>query len=146
MLIAALLELKSRLMLPREEEEGLELEPGEAADELLARMLEYRRYRGAAALPARAARGRARLPLPLGAAAAAAAAGLGGGGRGGVRARAARRAPSATCSRTPPPLDLRHVAPARASRWSSGSRHLRDLLRRRGRFALRRGRERAPTG
>jgi segregation and condensation protein A len=47
-LIAALLELKSRLMLPREEEEGLDLEPQEAAEELLARMLEYHRYRGAA--------------------------------------------------------------------------------------------------
>ena len=48
-LIAALLELKSRLMLPREEEELLEdLEPGEAAEELLARMLEARRYRHAA--------------------------------------------------------------------------------------------------
>jgi segregation and condensation protein A len=48
-LIAALLELKSRLMLPREgEEELLELEPGEAAEELLARMLEARRYRRAA--------------------------------------------------------------------------------------------------
>src|SRR3954462_4821088 len=47
-LIAALLELKSRLMLPAEDDEGLDLEPGEAAEELLARMLEYRRYRGAA--------------------------------------------------------------------------------------------------
>jgi segregation and condensation protein A len=48
-LIAALLELKSRLMLPREEEEEeLDLEPGEAAEELLARMLEARRYRQAA--------------------------------------------------------------------------------------------------
>ena len=47
-LIAALLELKSRLMLPREEEELLDLEPGEAAEELLARMLEARRYRRAA--------------------------------------------------------------------------------------------------
>ncbi len=47
-LIAALLELKSRLMLPREEDELLDLEPGEAADELLARMLEARRYRRAA--------------------------------------------------------------------------------------------------
>lgn len=48
-LIAALLELKSRLMLPREEEDALEdLEPGEAAEELLARMLEARRYRQAA--------------------------------------------------------------------------------------------------
>jgi segregation and condensation protein A len=47
-LIAALLELKSRLMLPRAEEELLDLEPGEAAEELLARMLEARRYRRAA--------------------------------------------------------------------------------------------------
>ena len=47
-LIAALLELKSRLMLPREDEEELDLEPGEAAEELLARMLEARRYRQAA--------------------------------------------------------------------------------------------------
>jgi segregation and condensation protein A len=47
-LIASLLELKSRLLLPQEEEE-LELAPEEAAEELLARMLEYRRYRDAAA-------------------------------------------------------------------------------------------------
>jgi segregation and condensation protein A len=46
-LIAALLELKSRLMLPAPEEPELELGPAEAADELLARMLEYRRYRDA---------------------------------------------------------------------------------------------------
>jgi segregation and condensation protein A len=42
-LIAALCELKSRLLLPRDKEEE-DLRPGEAADELLARMLEYRRY------------------------------------------------------------------------------------------------------
>jgi segregation and condensation protein A len=37
-------------MLPREEEDDLlDLEPEQAADELLARMLEYRRYAGAAA-------------------------------------------------------------------------------------------------
>jgi len=47
-LIASLLELKSRLLLPAGEEEKLELGPEEAADELLARMLEYRRYREAA--------------------------------------------------------------------------------------------------
>src|SRR3954447_16050347 len=47
-LIAALLELKSRLMLPSDEEEGLELEPAEAAEELIARMLEYARFRRAA--------------------------------------------------------------------------------------------------
>jgi segregation and condensation protein A len=48
-LIASLLELKSRLLLPTEDEEQIELGPEEAADELLARMLEYRRYREAAA-------------------------------------------------------------------------------------------------
>lgn len=47
-LIAALLELKSRLLLPREDEDLPELEPGEAAEELLARMLDARRYRAAA--------------------------------------------------------------------------------------------------
>ena len=38
-LIAALLELKSRLMLPREDEDLLDLEPGEAAEERLERAL-----------------------------------------------------------------------------------------------------------
>ncbi|MBW3652154.1 MAG: segregation/condensation protein A [Actinobacteria bacterium] len=47
-LIAALLELKSRLMLPREHDELPDFEPGEAAEELLARMLEAQRYRRAA--------------------------------------------------------------------------------------------------
>ncbi|MEA2159042.1 MAG: segregation and condensation protein [Solirubrobacteraceae bacterium] len=47
-LIAALLELKSRLMLPGEEPEQLDLDPGEAAEELLARLLDAHRYRGAA--------------------------------------------------------------------------------------------------
>ncbi len=48
-LIAALLELKSRLMLPTEEEVDLDLGPEEAAEELIARMLEYRRYKTAGA-------------------------------------------------------------------------------------------------
>ena len=48
-LIAALLELKSRLMLPGEELEELEFDPGEAAEELLARLLDAHRYRDAAA-------------------------------------------------------------------------------------------------
>jgi segregation and condensation protein A len=47
-LIASLLELKSRLMLPSDDDDLLDFEPGEAADELLARMLEARRYRHAA--------------------------------------------------------------------------------------------------
>src|SRR5215207_6089079 len=48
-LIAALLELKSRLMLPGEElSEGLDdLGPAEAAEELLDRLLQYARFRGA---------------------------------------------------------------------------------------------------
>jgi segregation and condensation protein A len=46
-LIASLLELKSRLMLPGPEDELDELGPEEAVEELLARMLEYRRYRDA---------------------------------------------------------------------------------------------------
>jgi segregation and condensation protein A len=46
-LIAALLELKSRLMLPGPEDELDDLSPEEAIEELLARMLEYRRYRDA---------------------------------------------------------------------------------------------------
>jgi segregation and condensation protein A len=48
-LIASLLELKSRLLLPGAEEIA-ELGPEEAVEELVARMLEYRRYRDAAAM------------------------------------------------------------------------------------------------
>jgi len=48
-LIASLLELKSRLLLPGEEEGLEEVTPEEAVEELVARLLEYRRYREAAA-------------------------------------------------------------------------------------------------
>jgi len=48
-LVAGLLELKSRLMLSGEEQELLDIEPEQAAEELLARMLDARRYRAAAA-------------------------------------------------------------------------------------------------
>ncbi len=49
-LIAALLELKSRLMLPGEApDELVDLDPGEAAEELLERLLDAHRYRAAAA-------------------------------------------------------------------------------------------------
>jgi len=49
-LIAALLELKSRLLLPGGDiEELIELDPGEAAEELLARLLDAHRYRSASA-------------------------------------------------------------------------------------------------
>jgi segregation and condensation protein A len=48
-LIAGLLELKSRLMLPGEEpDELLDFDPGEAAEELLLRLLDAHRYRSAA--------------------------------------------------------------------------------------------------
>jgi segregation and condensation protein A len=126
-LIAALLELKSRLMLPRDDEEVPELEPGDAAEELLARMLEARRYRRAAEhLAARLAaedghRYRA-APLPP----------------------ALRRATGADVAaaydparlgaaiggllRTPPPLDLRHLAVPRVS-VAERLAHLRRLLR-----------------
>src|SRR3954452_4029089 len=42
-LIAALLKLKSRLLLPGADEDIAELAPEEAVEELVARMLEYRR-------------------------------------------------------------------------------------------------------
>jgi segregation and condensation protein A len=47
-LIAALLELKSRLLLPGVVQELIELDPGEAAEELLQRLLDAHRYRAAA--------------------------------------------------------------------------------------------------
>jgi segregation and condensation protein A len=47
-LLAALLELKSGLMLAGEDEQPLEIEPEEAAEELMARLLDARRFRAAA--------------------------------------------------------------------------------------------------
>ena len=109
-LIAALLELKSRLMLPGEEIDDLEdLAPGEAADELLARMLAYARHRGAARGCASASRTAtahlyraAPLPpalrrAPLDGAEAVFDPALLGAALGGLL-------------RHPPPLDLRHMA------------------------------------
>jgi segregation and condensation protein A len=67
-LIAALLELKSRLLLPSAEEGIEELAPEEAVEELLARLLEYRRYRDAATMLSErfeAARGYLYRPAPL---------------------------------------------------------------------------------
>ena len=50
-LIAALLELKSRLLIAGDDaEELLDIEPEQAAEELLARMLQAHRYRGAAGI------------------------------------------------------------------------------------------------
>ena len=132
-LIAALLELKSRLMLPREEMEGLELEPVEAAEELLARMLEYRRFKGAAeALRERLAAERGyryrSAPLPpelrrvsLDHAEAVYEPDLLGEAMGGLL-------------RVPPPIDLSHVATPKVS-LADRVTHLRSLLRR-GRFTF----------
>lgn len=129
-LIAALLELKSRLMLPGAEmDEGLDLEPGEAAEELLARLLESHRYRGAAAHLAEtlSAQGGFRFrsaPLPPAlrraplqeAPAGAYEPGLLGRALGGLL-------------RVPTPLDLRHLATPKVS-VAERLAHLRDLLRR----------------
>jgi segregation and condensation protein A len=67
-LIASLLELKSRLLLPGEEEGLEDVTPEEAVEELVARLLEYRRYRDAAAMLERsfeAARGYLYRSAPL---------------------------------------------------------------------------------
>jgi segregation and condensation protein A len=128
-LIAALLELKSRLMLPGEDVEELdELAPVEAAGELLERLLRYARFRGAAGwMLERAAAAQVRLyrsaPLPselrrlsVERAQAAYDPGVLGEALGGLL-------------RTPPPLDLTHIAMPPVS---LGERlaHLRKLLRR----------------
>ena len=141
MLIAALLELKSRLMLPGEEVEELdELGPAEAAEELVERMLQYLRFRAAGGhLAERHAHGQSFLyrsaPLPEFAP---------------RRGRAPRRRTTRRCSaprsaallRTPAPIDLTHMA---VPRVTVGERLavLRDLLRR-GAFSSTR-RSRTPT-
>jgi segregation and condensation protein A len=131
-LIAALLELKSRLMLPRDEDEGLDWEPEQAADELLARMLEYRRFRKAAGhLSETIARESGfryrsaplppelrRISLDLAGVAyepATLAAAIGG------------------LLRTPPPLNLSHVARTHVT-VEARLALLRSLISRRGRF------------
>ena len=131
-LIAALLELKSRLMLPREEEEGLDWEPSEAADELLARMLEYRRFRKAAgflhdALSRESGFRYRAAPLPPELR------------RVSIDLANACYDPSQLAAaiggllRTPPPLDLRHVSRTHVT-VEARLTHLRALLARRGKF------------
>jgi segregation and condensation protein A len=133
-LIAALLELKSRLMLPADEEDGLDIEPVEAAEELLARMLEYHRYRQAAEhLRARleAEHGyryrSAPLPPEL--------------RRISIEVAESAYDPERLAEAigglltVPPPLDLRHVRRPAVS-VDQRLRHLRDLLARRSRFSF----------
>ena len=127
-LIAALLELKSRLMLPGGEvlDELDELAPAEAAEELLERMLQYARFRGAGGWTAHThTAGQAYLhrsaPLPA--------------ALRRVSLEVAERAydPAVLGQaiggllRTPPPLDLRHMAMPRVSVGERLS-HLRALL------------------
>jgi segregation and condensation protein A len=127
-LVAALLELKSRLMLPRDDEDDLlDLEPGEAAEELLARMLEARRYRRAAdqladRLEAEEGHRFRAAPLPPqlrrvepGEAVA------------GVYDPAQLGAALGGLLRMPPPLELRHMGPPRVS-VAERLAHLRALL------------------
>jgi segregation and condensation protein A len=133
-LIAALLELKSRLMLPRDEEPDAQLEASEAAEELLARLLEYGRYRAAAAeLRERLDRESgfryraAPLPPEL--------------RRISAEMASAAYLPEELASalggllRVPPQLDLRHIGRPAVS-IDQRLRHLRTLLASRGRFSF----------
>jgi segregation and condensation protein A len=133
-LIAALLELKSRLMLPSEEMEGLELEPQEAVEELLARLLEYRRFKNAAqALHERLAVEQSyryrNAPLPPGLR------------RVAIDAATQAYQPGllseaiAGLLRTPPAVDTRHLARVTVS-LERRLEHLRDLLSSRHRFSF----------
>jgi segregation and condensation protein A len=133
-LIAALLELKSRLMLPSDEEEGLDIEPMEAAEELLARMLEYHRYRQAAEhlrdrLEAEHGYRYRSAPLPPELR------------RISIEAAEAAYDPERLAEAlgglltVPPPLDLRHVRRPAVS-VEQRLRHLRDLLSSRSRFSF----------
>ena len=116
MLIAALLELKSRLMLPSDgDEEALDLVPGEAADELLARMVEYHRYRSAP-LPPQLRRVALETAEP-------------------AYAPAQLGEAIGELLRIPPPIDLRHVRRPAVS-VEQRLRHLRDLLGTRRSFSF----------
>ena len=127
-LIAALLELKSRLLLPGEEIEELELDPGEAAEELVARLLAAHRYRTAGEhLASRLERERGyrfrSAPLP----AAIRKASL--DDAGAVYAPALLQDAIGTLLQTPPPVDVRHMTVVRVSVAERLS-HLRRLLSR----------------
>ena len=133
-LIAALLELKSRLMLPRDEEDRLDMEPEEAAEELLARLLEYSRYRGAAAwlherLSAEAGYRYRQAPLPPELR------------RVSAELASASYEPDLLAKaigdllKTPPRLDTTHLARPRVSVAERLS-HLRSLLGGKGRFSF----------
>jgi segregation and condensation protein A len=126
-LIAALLELKSSMLLGGEEEELAELAPEQAADELLARMLDAHRYRAAAGhlreLLAREHGYRFRsAPLPAGLRRTVVPA------PDGSHDAAALSEAIGGLLRMPPRIDLRHVAVPRVP-VSERLAHLRALLR-----------------
>jgi segregation and condensation protein A len=135
-LIASLLELKSRLMLPRDEEDdALDMEPEQAADELLARMLEYRRYAGAAGflrerIEAESGFRYRSAPLPP----ALRKVSLDASAAGVYDPERLARA-LGDLLRTPPPLDTSHMARPLVT-VEQRLTHLRGLLRGRGRFAF----------
>jgi segregation and condensation protein A len=131
-LVAALLELKSRLMIAGEDDEQLlDIEPDEAAEELLARMLDASRYRAAAGhlqellarehgvrfrhAPPPAALLRAR-PEPA----------------DGTQDPAVLGAAVGRLLRVPPPISLRHITIHRVT-LAERLAHLRTLLQH-GRF------------
>jgi len=125
-LVAALLELKSRMMLGGEVEELIDIEPQQAAEELLARMLDARRYRTAAgdlermlaaehgvrfrAAPLPRSLRRRTLPAPE-----------------GSEDVAVLGAAIGRLLTPPPAIDVRHIAVARVS-IAERLEHLRALL------------------
>ncbi len=132
-LIAALLELKSRLLLPGAELEEIELDPGEAAEELLARLLAAHRYRAAAAhlrelLESEEGHRFRSAPLPPGLR------------KASLADAHAVYDPGLLVSAigelltVPPPVDLRHVTVPKVT-VAEQLAHLRMLLRR-GRFTF----------
>jgi segregation and condensation protein A len=127
-LIAALLELKSRLLLPGEEQEVIELDPGEAAEELLARLLDAHRYRAAAmhlfqTLAAQSGYRFRSAPLPPSLRRASLAE------AGAVYDPAVLAKAIGSLLRLPEPVDIRHIASPTVTVAERLS-HLRALLRR----------------
>ncbi len=126
-LVAALLELKSRLLLPSEDDPLLDLEPHEAAEELLARLLDAHRYRNAAdhlreLLERESAHRHRAAPLPASLRRTDPAA------AGAVYKPAQLGKALGGLLREPPQLDLRHVNLPKVSVAERLS-HLRALLR-----------------
>jgi segregation and condensation protein A len=132
-LIAALLELKSRMLLPGEEIDEIELDPGEAAEELLARLLAAQRYRTAAGYLSQRLEDEeghrfrsAPLPPQL--------------RKASLRDASAVYAPARLAAaigdllQVPPPVDIRHMTVATVT-VAERLAHLRRLLAR-GRFTF----------